>query len=108
MLWASQNQIVNGVGNQQFAPSMPITREQLAAMLCRYARYSGMDTSAEGRLSKFADGNQVSPWAEEAMAWAVGAGLISGREGSALAPAATATRAEVAQIFMNFLENVAG
>lgn len=81
---------------------MPITREQLAAMLCRYARYSGMDTSAEGRLSKFADGNQVSPWAEEAMAWAVGAGLISGKTADIIDPAGTATRAEGATILMRF------
>lgn len=102
VLWASQNQIVNGVGNQQFAPSMPITREQLAAMLCRYARYSGMDTSAVDRLSKFADGNQVSPWAEEAMVWAVGAGLISGKTADIIDPAGTATRAEGATILMRF------
>ena len=65
------------------------------------------DTDAKGDMSVFADGEQVSPWAAEAMTWAVGEQLLSGKGNGVLDPTGTATRAEVAQILMNFCENIA-
>lgn len=73
-------------------------------MLYRYAQYSKLDTSARGDLSKFTDGGQVSAWASDAMVWAVGSGLLSGKTADTLDPAGTATRVEVATILMRFTE----
>ena len=101
--WARLNGVVLGYSDTQFAPDDPITREQLAAMLYRYAQYKGYDVTATGDLSGFADGDTVSGWAEEAMSWSVGAGLIQGDE-NGLTPTATATRAQVAAI----LQRLAG
>ena len=100
--WAAENGIVDGVGSAQFAPNAHITREQLALILYRYAQHCGLDVSASEDLSDYADAQSVSPWARNAMTWAVSAGLISGRSASALAPQSGATRAEIAQLLMNF------
>ncbi len=100
--WAASEQIVNGYDNGNFGPNDPITREQLVTVLYRYAQYKGLDTATtEENLTSFADAAQVSGYAVSAMNWAVGAGVINGTD-SGLAPKATATRAEVAQILMNF------
>lgn len=98
VIWASENGIVNGVAEGQFDPNANITREQLAAMMYRYADFLGMDTAASGSLSRFNDGSQVSSWASDAMKWAVGNGLISGKSSTILDPKGNATRAEVATI----------
>lgn len=100
--WAAENGIVDGVGTNRFAPNVGITREQLAVILYRYAQHCGLDVSASEDLSDYADAQSVSPWARNAMTWAVSAGLISGRSASALAPQSGATRAEIAQLLMNF------
>ncbi len=100
--WAAANGVVNGYSDTKFAPNEEITREQLAAILYRYAQFKGLDVSAKGDLSGFADGAAVSGWAQEAMQWAVGAGLLNGNADGTLAPAAGATRAEVAMILMRF------
>ena len=105
--WARLNGIVYGNSDTQFDPDDPITREQLAAMLYRYAEYKGYDVTASGDLSGFADADTVSDWAQEAMRWSVGAGLIQGDE-NGLTPTATAIRAQIAAILMRFCENVAG
>ena len=105
--WASAQGVMSGYSGETFGPEDNITREQLALILFNYADQAGYDVDGRADLSGCADEAAVSGWAVTALEWAVDAGLISGREGSALAPAATATRAEVAQIFMNFLENVA-
>ncbi len=100
--WAASEQIVNGYNNGNFGPNDPITREQLVTVLYRYAQYKGLDTATtEENLTSFADAAQVSGYAVSAMNWAVGAGVINGTD-SGLAPKATATRVEVAQILMNF------
>ncbi len=88
----------------EFAPNEEITREQLAAILYRYAQFKGLDVSAKGDLIGFADGAAVSGWAQEAMQWAVGAGLLNGNADGTLAPTAGATRAEVAMILMRFMQ----
>lgn len=103
VVWAAANDIVTGY-NGSFQPNASITREQMAAILYRYAQYKGYDTSAKGSLDTFTDGSATSGWAVEAMTWAVGEGILSGKGNGKLDPTGTATRAEVAQIMMNFLE----
>ena len=105
--WAAKNNIVGGYGDGLFGPDDNITREQMAAILYRYAQFKEYGVSAKGDLSGFADLSELSAWAEESMAWAVGAGLLGGKGDGVLDPAGTATRAEVAQILMNFCENIA-
>lgn len=103
--WAAENGIVSGYGNGRFGPNDPITREQLATILHRYASKKGYDTSASASLSGFSDSASVSGYAQEALSWAVGAKLVSGMGNNALNPAGTATRAQVATILMRFCEN---
>ena len=100
--WASTNDIVNGVTSTTFAPNDPITREQMAAILYRYAQYKGMDTTDRGNLGSFADGNTVSPYAVEALAWANAEGLINGVENNRLNPTGQAPRSQVAAILHRF------
>ena len=104
--WATNKQIMYGYQEGRFFPGEPITREQLALVLYNYALLFRYDTRPQADLSTFADGNSVSSWAEEAMIWSVGSGLLSGREGNCLNPGSSATRAEVAQIMMKFSQNV--
>ena len=103
--WAASEGVVNGVGDgSSFAPTGAITREQMAAMLYRYAQYKGYDVTGSADLSGYADADSVSGWAEYAVAWAVGAGLISGVGNNTLNPQGSATRAEIATILMRFAE----
>ena len=74
--WAAQEDIVGGYGDNRFGPTDPITREQMAAILYRYAQYKGYDTSETGSLDTFPDAGEVSEYAVEPMAWTVGTGLI--------------------------------
>ena len=101
ILWAAEMGIVDGYGNGSFGVNDNITREQLAVMLWRY---SGC-RSSEHEL-EFDDADAVSSWALTAMRWAVEKGIINGKSEKELAPSAYATRAEVAQMLMNFSENV--
>ena len=107
VIWADQQDIVGGYGNSQFGPLNDITREQLAAILLRYAQYKTYDTSASADLSAYTDAGDISAWALEALQWANGAGLISGRSADLLAPAGSTTRAETAVILVRFLEQIA-
>ena len=105
--WAAGEGIVSGYGDT-FGPNDPITREQLAAILYRYAQNEGYKTSQSGKGTEgYLDASSISSYAVKAMDWAVNAGLLSGKGNNTLAPTAGATRAEVAQIFMNFCENIA-
>ena len=102
--WAAANGIVNGYSSGLFGPNDPVTREQLAAILYRYAVYGGMTAvTLEENLGGFADTAQLSAYAIQAMNWAVGQGLING-SGSNLVPKAQATRAQVAAIIHRYLE----
>ena len=105
VIWAANNGIVNGVAKNTFAPDDSITREQIAAMLYRYA---GAEAAKEDKLSAFPDAAKVSDWAKEALNWAVASGLINGvadANGTAnLEPQSTATRAQIATILMRWLE----
>ena len=106
--WAAANGVVSGVSAGTFAPNDPLTREQLALILYRYAQYKSYDTTQGGMaVREFSDYSTISSWALEAMDWAVNAGLLSGTGNGMLSPAGTATRAQVAQILMNFCETVA-
>ena len=103
--WATEHGIVNG-SEGQFYPGGIVTREQLAAMLYRYAQYKGYDLTAGGDLSGFADAGAVSGWAETSLAWAVGQGLIQG-SANQIDPTGSAIRAQLAAILMRFCENLA-
>ncbi len=105
--WAAANNLVNGVGDGLFDPEKPITREQLAAILYRFAQYKGLNTAARADLSRFFDASQVSVYAVDAMSWAVAAGLVTGSDGN-LTPGGNATRAQVATIFQRMCVNLLG
>lgn len=104
--WAASEGIVGGYGDGTFGPNDPITREQMASILYRYADYKGLDVSARASLDAYSDADSVSPWASDVMSWAVSEGIISGMTEDTLAPQGTATRAQVAAMFQRFLENV--
>ena len=102
VLWAYRNNVVNGTSTTTFGPKGKITREQLATMLYRYAKERGMvKADAQADLSAFADGANVSPYAAEAMRWAVAAGIMNGMDGS-LVPQGEATRAQMATMLMRY------
>ncbi|MDR0890462.1 MAG: S-layer homology domain-containing protein [Oscillospiraceae bacterium] len=103
--WANTNNIVNGVGGGKFDPNGNITREQLATILFRYAAYREDSSAVQADLSAFPDAGKVSPWAREAMQWAVAKGLITGTANNGvtyLDPQGSATRAQVATILMRY------
>ena len=106
--WAQANDIVNGISATAFAPGNAITREQMAAILYRYAQYKGYDISVGGMaLSEYTDASQISSFAATAMQWANENGLITGMTATTLAPKGSATRAQVATILMRFCEDIA-
>lgn len=103
--WGVENGIVSGYdGSAAFGPNDPVTREQVAVFLMRYAEKIGADVSGEGDLSGFADADKVSNYAAKAMAWAVDSGYILGENGTSLKPGDIASRAEVATMLMRFCE----
>ncbi len=106
--WAESNGIVTGYGNGKFGPNDDITREQLAAMFWRYAKYKGYDVSIgeSTNILSYDDASDISSWAVQAMQWAVGAGIVNGRTASTLVPGAGATRAEAAAMIQRFINNV--
>ena len=102
--WAAANEIVNGYGDGRFGPNDDLTREQLAAILCRYARSRGEDTSAGELkpLNGYSDAAEISDWAVRSFRWAVDAGIINGVGDGKLSPAAKAVRAQVATMLMRY------
>lgn len=107
--WAAKYGVVNGVGHGMFEPDGNVTREQMAAILYRYANGVGIDTSARGNLAAFPDRNQVSSYAVDALSWCNAMGIIGGtKEGGVdyLDPQGFATRAQVATILMRYIEKV--
>lgn len=104
--WAAQEDIVGGYGDNRFGPTDPITREQMAAILYRFAQTQGWDTTASADLSSYTDASQISAYALTALQWANGAGLIAG-SGGAILPGDSATRAQVAAILMRLCETFA-
>ena len=109
VVWAAENEIVNGVGDNKFSPDSKITREQMAAILYRYSTFKGL-TLAEGKFTaEYPDEKDISAYALTAMRWANAEALINGTEQSGttyLAPQGHATRAQVAAILMRYVQNV--
>lgn len=102
--WGRENGIISGISQNEFAPDSYVTREQTAAILQRYGDYKGYDTSQKGDLSAFSDSDKISSWAEENMSWAVGNGIISGKDSDTLDPSGITSRAEAAALIYRFEE----
>ena len=96
--WASENNIVTGYSRTRFGSNDPVSREQIATLLWRYA-----GSPSAGSTQNFADRNQISDYAADAVNWARANGIVNGRPGNRFDPKANATRAEVATILRNFL-----
>lgn len=105
--WAAENEIVNGIGDNKFAPNAEITREQLIVILYRYAKVMKVDVSvAENtNILSYDDFNQIAEYSISAFKWGCGEGIISGRTATTLSPKGNATRAEVATMLMRFIED---
>ena len=107
--WAAESGIVNGIGGNKFDPEGNVTREQIAAILFRYAAFKGVDTAARADLTAFPDAEKTSAYARDALSWAVAAELVKGtKEGSTiyLDPQGSATRAQVAAILSRYAQNI--
>lgn len=104
--WAYTAGVVNGTSATQFSPEEPVTREQTAAMLYRYAKYMGQDITVSGNLSVFRDADKISDYAKIPLRWAVGQHIMNGKGNSLLDPTGTATRAEIAQILLNLSKTI--
>lgn len=102
--WGYSNGIVNGISATSFGPDENITREQLTALLYRFAAYSGMDTTARATLTHFRDYRSISSYAQDAMSWAVAIGILSGDE-TGLKPLGYATRAQGAKILVTYQDS---
>nr|WP_317619860.1 leucine-rich repeat protein [Acutalibacter sp. LFL-21] len=104
--WARITGVATGYGDGTFQPTDSITRQEFAQMLYNYAKYKDYDLSAQGDLSTFPDAGSIAGWAETAMSWANGEGLINGHENGLIDPTGTATRAQAASILTRFDQNV--
>ena len=103
--WAAANGIVYGYDNGCFGPNDMVTRQQMAAILWRYAQYKGLDVAANGAvLPDFPDRSQIATWAGEAVSWAYSRGVMTGKTGGKLDPNGNATRAEAAVMLYRFLK----
>lgn len=102
--WASSNEVVEGYDDERFGPMDPVTREQLAAILYRYAQYMGYDVTETADLAAYTDASSIHEYAVEAMGWAVALGAPTPLSENTLSPRENATRAQVAEAFMNFCE----
>lgn len=100
--WARQNGLVEGYPDNTFRSNAPVTREQTAVLLCRFAAFRGMDTTARADLSVYTDAAQINAYAQDAMQWAAAVGLVNGRTATTLVPQGSATRAEGAKILTGF------
>ena len=105
--WAVENGIINGIDSETFGTDSNISREQLVTILYRYAKLLNKASSNSNNvLTKYEDESEISDYAEEAFAWAVSEGIITGRTTTTLSPKGTGTRAEVATMIMRFAEKV--
>lgn len=104
--WSSANGIMGGYGGGLFGPTDPITREQLATTMYRYAQHKGYNTTITGNIAAFYDGGTVSSYAVDAVNWAIGVGLLTGMGNNMFAPTSESTRAQAATILMRFCENI--
>lgn len=106
VIWAKKNGIIDGITDTEFEPNGKVTREQMALIFYRYCQYKGYDTQTSSELNKFEDADTTSDWALSAIKWANGTGLINGTSDTALSPKESATRAQVATIFMRFCKSI--
>ena len=106
VIWAAANGIVTGTDSTSFSPDAKVTREQLAAILYRYAQYKGYDVSLVKGLENYTDSSTVASYAIRPMQWAVANGRINGTSATTLTPTGGATRAQVAVILMRFDEAI--
>ena len=106
--WAASNKVVTGYADGTFRPNVAVTREQAAAILYRYAKSKVIDVSVgeNTNILSYVDVQQASEYAIPALQWAVGAGVLNGKNGDRLAPTGTATRAEIAAIMQRWCENI--
>ena len=106
--WAASNKVVTGYADGTFRPNAAVTREQAAAILYRYAKSKDIDVSVgeNTNILSYVDVQQASEYAIPALQWAVGAGVLNGKNGGRLAPTGTATRAEIAAIMQRWCENI--
>lgn len=102
--WAAENKVVNGIGENKFAPNSNITREQIALIMYNYSNLHSLDTTESKSAESFKDASDVSDWSKKAVEWAVGSGLLSGKGDGILDPKGNATRAEIATILMRYVE----
>ena len=102
-MWANVMGIVNGITDTTFSPDGPVTRQQIAAILYRYADAMGALSQAEGNLNAFTDKDSVESYAVVPMTWAVGRGIITGTTDTTLSPQSHATRAQVAVMLHRYL-----
>ncbi len=105
--WASANGIVTGYTDGTFRPDAEITRQELAAMLYRYAGFASYDVTKKNDLAAYTDKSEIGSWALESIEWANAEALVNGRTEHTIVPSGTATRAEAATILMRFSENIA-
>ena len=106
IFWAASNGIVTGVTSTEFAPDRDISREQMATIIYRFAKMLKFDAEDKADISNFADADDVSDWAVDAICWANKTELVNGTSKTTLSPKAIATRAQVAKVLMRFCENV--
>lgn len=104
VLWASKNGIVSGIGNNRFAPNSNVTREQMAVIVCNYCKHKSIELPVLRDMISFSDDSKISRWARNPITLIYQANIMSGKGSNRLDPGGNATRAEVAQIFKNFLE----
>ena len=105
--WAAEQGIVSGYDSHTFGPNDPVTREQLAAVLHRFAGFMGYDTAASGSLDRFSDRGNAGAWAVDPLVWAADKGILSGKGEGLLDPKGTASRAETAAMLMRFCQSIA-
>ncbi|MPM39385.1 hypothetical protein SDC9_86018 [bioreactor metagenome] len=105
VLWATETGIATGYGDGPFDADAPLTREQMSAIFYRYAAYKGLTLTITEDLSAFKDTDSVSPWATDALRWAVASGLMNGVTPDTLVPAMTATRAQTAAILLRYAQS---
>jgi len=106
--WAAANKVVEGIGNNLFNPDADITREQMSTILYRYINYADIELDLTRLNSTFADSGNISTWAKNAVNYMYAAEIINGKGNNTFEPQGNATRAEVAQLFMNFIEKTQG
>ena len=103
--WTNENGIVSGISEDCFAPNEPITREQMAAIIYRYAAFKGYDITTSSNTS-YTDNDNISDYAKDAVIWAAEKYVMTGNTDGSFAPKANTTRAQTASVFMRMVENL--